>query len=87
MEMALAVPQYTVADLDLLPDDGNRYEGLAGTLLVPPSPASAHQGVAVRLSSATPELGGELAARRESISLHTWSSRESLARSASSRRC
>jgi len=49
--MALTVPQYTVADLDLLPDDGNRYEVLAGTLLVTPSPGSAHQGVAARLSA------------------------------------
>ena len=51
MEMALTVPQYTIADLDLLPDDGNRYEVLAGTLLVTPSPGSAHQGVAARLSA------------------------------------
>ena len=49
MGMALTVPQYTVADLDLLPDDGNRYEILAGTLLVTPSPGSAHQGIAARL--------------------------------------
>ena len=49
MGMALTVPQYTVADLDLLPDDGNRYELLAGTLLVTPSPGSAHQGVAATL--------------------------------------
>jgi len=49
--MALTVPRYTVADLDLLPDDGNRYEVLAGTLLVTPSPGSAHQGVAARLSA------------------------------------
>src|SRR5688500_6729334 len=26
MGMALTVPRYTFADLDLLPDDGNRYE-------------------------------------------------------------
>jgi Uma2 family endonuclease len=51
MGMALTVPQYTVADLDSLPDDGNRYEVLAGTLLVTPSPGSAHQGVAARLSA------------------------------------
>jgi len=51
MGMALTVPRYTVADLDLLPDDGNRYEVLAGTLLVTPSPGSAHQGVAARLSA------------------------------------
>jgi len=49
--MALTVPQYTVADLDLLPDDGNRYEVLAGALLVTPAPDSAHQGVAARLSA------------------------------------
>jgi len=51
MGMALTVPRYTVADLDLLPDDGNRYEVLAGTLLVTPSPGSAHQGVAARLAA------------------------------------
>ena len=51
MGMALTVPRYTVADLDRLPDDGNRYEVLAGTLLVTPSPGSAHQGVAARLSA------------------------------------
>jgi Uma2 family endonuclease len=49
MAMALTVPRYTVADLDRLPDDGNRYEVLAGTLLVTPSPGSAHQGTAARL--------------------------------------
>ena len=51
MGMALTVPQYTVADLDLLPDDGNRYEVLAGTLLVTPSPGSAHQGVVAGLAA------------------------------------
>lgn len=51
MGMALTVPRYTVADLDLLPNDGNRYEVLAGTLLVTPSPGSAHQAVAARLSA------------------------------------
>ena len=51
MGMALTVPRYTVADLDLLPDDGNRYEVLVGTLLVTPSPGSAHQGIAARLSA------------------------------------
>lgn len=51
MGMALIVPRYTVADLDLLPYDGNRYEVLEGTLLVTPSPGSAHQGVAARLSA------------------------------------
>jgi Uma2 family endonuclease len=51
MKMPLTAPRYTVADLDRLPDDGNRYEILAGTLLVTPSPGSAHQGVAVRLTA------------------------------------
>ncbi|PYP80399.1 MAG: hypothetical protein DMD35_04645 [Gemmatimonadetes bacterium] len=51
MGMALTVPRYTVVDLDLLPDDGNRYEVLAGTLLVTPPPGSAHQGVAARLAA------------------------------------
>jgi len=51
MEMALTVPQYTVADLELLPDDGNRYEVIAGTLLVTPSPGSAHQGVSARIAA------------------------------------
>ena len=50
MGMALSVPKYSVADLDLLPEDGNRYEILAGVLLVTPSPGMAHQGVAARLS-------------------------------------
>ena len=49
--MTLTVPRYTVADLELLPDDGNRYEVLAGTLLVTPSPGSAHQGIAARLTA------------------------------------
>lgn len=49
--MALRVPQYTTSDIDLLPDDGNRYEILAGMLLVTPGPGSAHQGVAARLSA------------------------------------
>ena len=51
MGMALRVPQYTTSDLDLLPDDGNRYELLAGMLLVTPGPGSAHQGVAAMLSA------------------------------------
>jgi len=61
MGMALTVPRYTVADLDLLPDDGNRYEVLAGTLLVTPSPSLAHQGVAARLSAL---FASQLLARR-----------------------
>ncbi len=41
---------WTAADLEQLPDDGNRYEVLHGELLVTPLPTSMHQGVAVRLT-------------------------------------
>ena len=37
---------WTVADVDALPDDGNRYELLHGDLLVTPLPSSRHQGIA-----------------------------------------
>ena len=40
----------TVADLDLLPDDGNRYELDDGVLVVSPAPALSHQFVLHRLS-------------------------------------
>jgi Uma2 family endonuclease len=35
--------EWTVDDLDLLPDDGLRYELLDGTLLVSPVPTRRHQ--------------------------------------------
>jgi Uma2 family endonuclease len=41
----------TVEDLDLLPDDGNRYELDDGMLVVSPSPANIHQLVASRLQT------------------------------------
>jgi hypothetical protein len=37
--MAVSVPRYTVNDLELFPDDGDRYELLDGILLVTPAPA------------------------------------------------
>src|SRR5713101_141857 len=40
----------TVADLDLLPDDGNRYELDDGVLVMSPAPAVRHQLVLQRLS-------------------------------------
>ncbi len=40
---------WTVADLEQLPDDGNRYEILHGELLVTPMPAVWHQRVSARL--------------------------------------
>src|SRR5260370_1396008 len=39
----------TIDDLDLLPDDGNKYEVDDGVLVVSPSPALAHQLVLQRL--------------------------------------
>jgi len=41
----------TVDDLDLLPDDGNRYELDDGMLVVSPAPALVHQLVASRLQT------------------------------------
>jgi len=41
---------WTVADLEALPEDGNRYEILHGELLLTPLPSRPHQGVAMRLS-------------------------------------
>ena len=49
----------TVADLDAVPDDGQRYELVDGTLIVTPSPAVTHQRVVgnlyTLLRSACPE--------------------------------
>lgn len=36
---------WTLAELDALPDDGNRYELVHGELLVTPAPTSDHQGI------------------------------------------
>lgn len=51
MGMAIAVPRYTVDDLESFPTDGNRYELLDGVLLVTPSPALSHQLIANRIQS------------------------------------
>jgi len=40
---------FTVAELDLMPDDGRRYELLDGVLIVSPRPTTIHQVVAGRL--------------------------------------
>lgn len=53
----VAVPHFSIADLDRLPDDGNRYELLRGHLLVTPAPGPHHQVVLGRL---TVELGAYL---------------------------
>jgi Uma2 family endonuclease len=41
--------EWTVQDLDLLPDDGLQYELLEGILLVSPAPTRRHQRAAARL--------------------------------------
>jgi hypothetical protein len=38
MAMPVAVPRYTLRDLESFPDDGSRYELLDGVLLVTPPP-------------------------------------------------
>ena len=52
MLMPTTVPRYTVDDLALFPDDGNRYELVDGFLLVTPGAARPHQAVVAALASA-----------------------------------
>ena len=52
MGMPLAVPRYTIADLDRFPDDGQRYELVEGMLIVTPTPGMAHEVVIHRLHMA-----------------------------------
>ena len=47
-----AFQQWTYAEYARLPDDGNRYEVIAGELVVSPSPRPKHQRASVRLSFA-----------------------------------
>lgn len=54
--MAIAVPRYTIEDLEDFPDDGNRYELLDGVLLVTPQAALVHQAIAARLVAALFEV-------------------------------
>lgn len=49
MVMALETGEWTVAQRDRLPDDGNRYEVVGGELFVTPSPAPRHQRIADEL--------------------------------------
>jgi Uma2 family endonuclease len=42
MHMALRTHRWTRADLERMPDDGNRYEVIHGELLVSPAPRPAH---------------------------------------------
>jgi Uma2 family endonuclease len=56
--------EWTVADLDLVPDDGLQYELLDGVLLVSPAPVLQHQRAAGRLylllAGACPPIGLEV---------------------------
>jgi Uma2 family endonuclease len=52
MRMATNVRYWTRADLEHLPDDGNRYEVLDGVLLVTPQASYGHQYVATRIAAA-----------------------------------
>ncbi len=49
MLMALATSGWTLAELDRLPDDGNKYELIDGELFVTPAPSTAHEQLAVIL--------------------------------------
>ena len=51
---SMAMPElvrWTRADLDRLPDDGNRYEVLNGELLVTPAPSTFHQEIVAWLNA------------------------------------
>jgi Uma2 family endonuclease len=47
----LGAAEFTVDDLDSMPDDGKRYELVDGTLIVSPSPRAGHQVAVLRLAT------------------------------------
>lgn len=49
MLMALSTSTWTLAELDRLPDDGNKYELIDGALFVTPAPSPAHERLALVL--------------------------------------
>ncbi len=61
MLMAPATTAWTLAELDRLPDDGNKYELIDGTLFVTPAPSPAHEQLASVLHAI---LGPYVAAER-----------------------
>ena len=46
----MALSQITWQDVQQLPDDGNRYEAIAGELYVTPAPSLRHQRISMRLT-------------------------------------
>src|SRR5258708_3717812 len=58
MAMPLAVPRYTLEDLESFPDDGNRYELVDGILLVTPAPMPPHELVVSRIATWLTRLRG-----------------------------
>ena len=51
MLMAPATSAWTLAELDRLPDDGNKYELIDGELFVTPTPSPAHERLASVLNA------------------------------------
>ena len=49
MLMALSTSAWTLAELDRLPDDGNKYELVDGALFVTPAPSPEHESLASQL--------------------------------------
>ena len=50
MVMATETTQWTLEELHRLPDDGNRYELVRGTLFVTPAPSNPHEAISARLT-------------------------------------
>ena len=55
--MALETRPWTRADLDRLPEDGNKYEVIDGALFVTPAPSAIHQRIVAWLSEALTPFG------------------------------
>lgn len=51
MVMATERNEWTLAELDRLPDDGNKYELVRGVLFVTPGPSDPHEMIGARLHS------------------------------------
>ncbi len=57
MLMALSTRGWTLAELDRLPDDGNKYELVDGELFVTPTPSPAHEQLVAVLLLSQPNNG------------------------------